>query len=250
MVRLTSLIVLLIVTPLYADQATSVYKRDKLLVQLLFNKGGVAVQDTSTHAYITAASGTGQADVTGKHGGAISFDGNGGVSLPATEATPENEIQDFTIVASIRMDSSDTTTRAIWLQAGGLGGAWAFGIRRGFLYGHWDCITDYCSEARVENIDDRAIAITTGVWTHVAWTSSVDRGESVIYVNGKIASRQVRSDNNCDRADVIEIGTNTGGASNNFLGSFDEIAVWKEGFTNGEVKQLYKQWVGRQSFLQ
>ena len=85
---------------------------------------------------------------------------------------------------------------------------------------------------------------TTGVWTHVVFTSNGTNGK--MYYNGSLNYTQNSLTYNGNSTSDYGLGCNTGDNNQSYYGSMDEVGIWDRELTSAEITTLYNSGSGLQ----
>lgn len=249
---MVSLVLALLLLPaaLQANQQTSQMHRDTMWAQYFFNDTGTAAVDASTHGWTAGDEGTGNAIVTGKHDRAISMSGSGGKMLPDIHTTipSENVFMDWTVVVSYKLTGklhANGVSNFFSMDAGAF--AWDLGISgRGVLRNRFTC------GGNVDTNDDMrgSVGYSSGTYHWAAFRRNYQAGFRDSWLDGVFDSSTTTNPACVYIAPgFAELGSTGSGNNINLAGDMDELTIWKTPLTNGELKQLYTQWIGRRRQL-
>lgn len=247
-----ALALLLIPSFLQANQQTSQMHRDTMWAQYFFNDTGTMAVDASTHGWNAGDEGTGNAIVTGKHDRAISMNGSGGKMLPDLHLSnvAENTFMDWTVVVSYKLTGklhANGTSNFFSFDGGAF--AWDLGIvTQGALRNRFTCA------GHIDGNDDLrgTVGTSSGTYHWAAFRRSSALGFRDMWRDG-VKDSSTPTDPACvySAAGFAELGSTGSGGNLNLAGDMDELTIWKIALTDGEIKQLYTQWIGRRKqFLQ
>ncbi len=188
-----------------------------------------AVRDFSKYGNNGTKAGNVAWNVTGKYGGAYSFDGTGDwISIPVSGSL---NISNGEFTACVWFATTETEEDILGTSSTGSGDYLVMSYLTKFRGHLWTTAGS--------NIIDSNAVVNTGAWVHGCQV--VNSTSITLYVNGTLDNSQLLSGTKLwDTSPQLIIGSReTTSASYNFVGMIDDVIIWNKSLTAGEVSHLY-----------
>jgi hypothetical protein len=173
--------------------------------------------------------------VPGKFGSALSFDGiNDWVSVTDTTASPLDLTTGMTIEAWVNSAGAGGWQTVVLKERGAVALSYALYANDGAPeIGGFGAPAGYVRTATADDGVRPTVALTPGVWTHVATT--YDRTSQKFYINGVLVATRAQTGNIVVGNGALRIGGNTAFNNEFYTGLIDEVRIYNRALTAAEI---------------